>query len=202
MSKRKCRMFKLKSNEILFLSNSPFENKNSNLKEIVSNKKSEEDYENTDNSKEQYKSNENTCNISNGTVGIIKSGKRRTLFMGTPENEEIAIFLEKDDIFVCSAFENGIKYEKAIKAMLYLLRDIESPINVLSSDNPTSDRLKLVISVGDFIELNCNLNPGTQTNQRVLCACDELSGTTIKSSKENIIIKGNVENYKIEQFIP
>lgn len=137
---------------------------------------------------------------SDGTVGIIKSGKERTLFLATANNEEIAIFLDEDDLLVCSVFNTGSEYEKAISSMLYLLRDMESPIIALDKNHPTSNRLNMVVSIGDFIELTCKIKPGTHVNQKILCSCDGLNGTTIESIDKEIIIEGSNFSHKIEKF--
>ncbi len=45
-----------------------------------------------------------------GTVGILKLSDEKMLFIGTPEKEEIVLYLEKDDLIAVSAFGTGEKY--------------------------------------------------------------------------------------------
>ena len=62
-----------------------------------------------------------------GMVGIAKAGEDKMLFIGTPDNDEIVQYLEKDDLIAVSSFNLGEKYEKGIRSLIYLTRDIESP---------------------------------------------------------------------------
>ncbi|MDR3291193.1 MAG: hypothetical protein LBT10_03490 [Methanobrevibacter sp.] len=135
-----------------------------------------------------------------GTVGIIKVSKKKFLFIGTPDKEEIAIFLEEDDIIAISAFGKGEKYEKAIKSMGYLTREMNSPIIVLDKDHPSSKRLDMVLSVGDSVRLSCNIVPGTHPEQDILCSCDSLSGLIINKTSDGVEIEKNLDNYKIEEI--
>lgn len=134
-----------------------------------------------------------------GTVGIVKSGEFKTLFIGTPELEEIAVFLEKDDLIAISAFGIGIKFEKGIKAMAYIIREMEAPIITLDKNHPSSERLKTVLSIGDAVRLDCNIIPGTHSEQDILCSCDSLSGIKIDKTTIGVKLSRNV-NYKIENL--
>ena len=118
-----------------------------------------------------------------GMVGIVKAGEDKMLFIGTPDSDEIVQYLEEDDLIAVSSFNLGEKYEKGIRSLAYLTRDIESPILVLPKDHPSSKRLKMVLSVQD-----------------ILCSCDSLSGLNIVKSKDGVVIEGEVKNYKIEPF--
>lgn len=133
-----------------------------------------------------------------GTVGVVKVDKDQMFFIGTPEKEEIVMYLEKGDLIAVSAFGAGEKYEKAIKALAYLTREMESPIIVLPKDHPSSKRLKLVLSVGETVRLDCNITPGTHPEQDILCSCDSLSGLKLDKKENGLSITGNIENYKIE----
>ena len=119
-----------------------------------------------------------------GMVGIVKAGEEKMLFLETPEGE-IVQYLEADDLIAVSSFYLGEKYEKGIRAMAYLTRDIEAPI---------------IISVGESVRLDCGIIPGTHPEQDILCSCDSLSGLIIKKSKDGVIIEGELKNYKIEPF--
>ncbi|KZX15068.1 hypothetical protein [Methanobrevibacter filiformis] len=135
-----------------------------------------------------------------GTVGIVKVSNDQMLFIGTPEKEEIVMYLEKNDLIAISAFGKGEKYEKGIKSLGYLTREMNSPIIVLPKDHPTSKRLSMVLSVGDTVRLDCDIIPGTHPEQDILCSCNSLSGTIITKTENGVKIKGNTLNYKIEKF--
>ena len=131
-----------------------------------------------------------------GMVGIAKAGEDKMLFIGTPDSDEIVQYLEEDDLIAVSSFNLGEKYEKGIRSLIYLTRDIESPILVLPKDHPSSKRLKMVLSVGENVRLDC----GTHPEQDILCSCDSLSGLNIIKSADGVVIEGEVKNYKIEPF--
>lgn len=136
-----------------------------------------------------------------GMVGIVKAGEDKMLFIETPENEEIVQYLEEDDLIAISSFNLGEKYEKGIKALAYITRDIESPIIVLPKEHPASKRLKMVLSVGENVRLDCGIRPGTHPEQDILCSCDSLSGLNIIKSKDGVTLNKEVLNYKIEKFL-
>lgn len=135
-----------------------------------------------------------------GTVGIIKSVKPRMIFIGTSNHDEIVLFLEEDDILVISAFGEGSLIEKGIKSMAFLLREMESPIIVLPENHPTSKRLKMVVSVGNIVRLECNITPGTHPEQDILCSCQELSGVKLIAVPGGVIIDGDVEHIKLDKL--
>lgn len=137
---------------------------------------------------------------NSGELGIVKAGEKKQIIIGMPDGEEIFIFLEPEDLIAVSAFDTGDKIEKGIKAMLYLLREINTPITVLPENHPTSCRLPMVVAAGDKIRLNCNIIPGTHPEQDILCACEDLSGLEISSSVHGIEISENIENFKLEEF--
>ncbi|BDH79613.1 hypothetical protein MTTB_09920 [Methanothermobacter tenebrarum] len=134
----------------------------------------------------------------NGVIGVAKSAEPRSIYMGTPEGE-IVLSLDEDDLIAVSAFETGPRIEKAIKCMIHLLREIGAPLIVLEEGHPTSKRLKMVVSAGETIKLDCNITPGTHPEQELLCSTPELSGTMIKAAKDGIILQGKTENMKIEK---
>ncbi|MGB9937622.1 MAG: hypothetical protein ACPK7O_07855 [Methanobacterium sp.] len=137
---------------------------------------------------------------NSGEVGIVKAGKRKQIFIGMPDKEEIVVFLEPEDLIVVSAFDVGEKAEKGIRSLLYLLREFDFPITVLPENHPTSSRLPMVVATGDRICLNCNIIPGTHPEQDVLCACDDLSNTKIDATEDGVKIEGTVKEFKLENF--
>lgn len=137
---------------------------------------------------------------SSGKLGIAKAAQDLQIFIGTPEGEEIVHFLEAEDLIAVSAFMVGERAEKGIKSMMYLIKEIASPIVVLPENHPTSKRLQMVVSCGDTIRLDCNIQPGTHPEQDILCACEDLSGTEIFAVEEGVEIHGNVPHFKIEKL--
>ncbi len=135
-----------------------------------------------------------------GIVGVAKFAKNGHIFIGTPEREEVVIFLEKKDIIAVSSLHSNPLVEKGIRSLIFLLRDLGAPLVVLPENHPTSQRLPMVASCGENIRLDCNITPGTHPEQDVLCACNDLSGIQIKASDEGIELHGNLKNFKVEKF--
>ncbi|MGC9516885.1 MAG: alpha/beta hydrolase [Methanomicrobiales archaeon] len=134
------------------------------------------------------------------TVGVTKASQNIHLFIGMPEKDEVVQFLEKEDLIVVSAFDTGTKVEKGIKALIYLIKELNFPIVVLPDNHPTSKRLKMVVASGDHVNLDCNIVPGTHPEQDILCSGDDLAGTQIKSSENCVEIINNAANIKIEKL--
>ena len=112
-----------------------------------------------------------------GVVGVVKAGVGQW-FIET-EEEEIALFTEADDLFVASGFGTGERIVKGIGCMLYLVRDVGSPLIVLPKDHPASGRLKIVVSAGAKTAISCDITPGTHPEQDVLCGGGEFDGVRI-----------------------
>ena len=133
-----------------------------------------------------------------GTVGIIKVAyENKMLFIATQDNEEIVQFLQSDDIIAVSNFK---KDKRAITSQAYLSREESSPIIILNKDHPSTKRLETVLSIGDCVNLNCNITPGTHPEQNVLCSCDSLSGLEIVKTPTGVEINREIMNYSIEKF--
>lgn len=135
-----------------------------------------------------------------GEIGLVKTGRDMQLFIGTPEKEEIVVFLDKDDLIAVSTFSTGSSAEKGIISMIYLLKEFSSPIIVLPEDHPTSKRLPMVVACGDHIRLDCNIQAGTHPEQDILCACQDLSGLDINAVKDGVEINGVINNFRIEKL--
>lgn len=136
---------------------------------------------------------------SSGELGLVKASKDMQIFIGAPEGEEVVQFLQAEDLIAVSAFSVGSKAEKGIKCMIHLLKDHSSPIVVLPKGHPTSKRLNMVVSCGDFIRLDCNIQPGTHPEQDILCACEDLSGIEIFAQKDGVEINGNPD-FKVKKL--
>lgn len=133
-----------------------------------------------------------------GTVGIIKVAyENKMLFIATQDNEEIVQFLESDDIIAVSNFK---KDKRAIRSQAYLSREESSPIVILNKDHPSTKRLETVLSIGERVNLNCNITPGTHPEQDVLCSCDSLSGLEIAKTPTGVKLNKNFDKYAIEKF--
>lgn len=133
-----------------------------------------------------------------GIVGIVKvAHDNKMLFIATQDNEEIVQFLEKDDLIAVSNFK---KDKRAIKSQAYLTREEDSPIVILNKEHPSTKRLSQVLSVGEKVNLNCNITPGTHPEQDILCSCDSLSGLTINKTPNGVSLNRKHDKYTIERF--
>jgi hypothetical protein len=136
---------------------------------------------------------------SSGELGIVKAAKDTQIFIGTPEGDEVVQFLQAEDLIAVSAFSVGKKVEKGIRCMIHLLRELSSPIVVLPENHPTSKRLKMVVSCGDSIRLDCSIQPGTHPEQDILCACEDLSGVEIIAHNGGVEISGKLD-FQVEKI--
>jgi hypothetical protein len=131
---------------------------------------------------------------------VAKFAKNGQIFIGTPDKDEIVMFLEEEDIIAVSSLNDGPYSEDGIKSLIFLLRDVGTPLVVLPSDHPTSKRLPMVASCGEKVRLDCNITPGTHPEQEILCTCDDLSGVEIKAIKNGLEINGPLKEFKVEKF--
>ena len=136
---------------------------------------------------------------SSGELGVVKATKDIQIFIGTSEGDEVVQFLQADDLIAVSIFSVGKKAEKGIRCMVHLIKEHNSPIVVLPEDHPTSKRLSMVVSCGDFIKLDCSIQPGTHPEQDILCACEDLSGIEIHGVDGGVVINGNPD-FKVEKI--
>ena len=133
-----------------------------------------------------------------GIVGVVKVAyENKMLFIATQDNEEIVQFLESDDIIAVSNFK---KDKRAIRSQAYLSREESSPLVILNKDHPSTKRLETVLSVGEKVNLNCNITPGTHPEQDVLCSCDSLSGLEIVKTPTGVKLNKRFDDYTIEKF--
>ena len=133
-----------------------------------------------------------------GIVGIVKVAyENKMLFIATQDNEEIVQFLEPDDIIAVSNFK---KDKRAIISQAYLSREESSPLIILNKNHPSTKHLETVLSIGDKVNLNYNITPGTHPEQNILCSCDSLSGLKIVKTSNGIKLNKEISNYSIEKF--
>lgn len=123
-----------------------------------------------------------------GTVAIVKVGPRGQFFLET-EEEEIVLGLEPHDLIVASAFSVGEVIEKGLRCVLFMIREIRSPLIVLPKNHPASPRLPIVVSAGKKTVLSCNIIPGTHPNQDVLCGSNEFDNLEATGTPEGVEIK-------------
>jgi hypothetical protein len=124
---------------------------------------------------------------SRGTLAFVKTLGRH--FFVDTEHEEIIIFTEDDDLLVASAFQAGEKIRRGLKCMLYLIREMESPLIVLPKGHPASPRLTMVVSVGSRTRVSCEIEPGTHPEQDVLCGSSEFHGLEVLASPGGAVLK-------------
>lgn len=122
-----------------------------------------------------------------GIVAIVKVGPCGQFFLET-ENEEIVLGLEPHDLIVASALSVDEKTEKGLKCVLFMIREIRSPLIVLPKNHPASPRLPIVVSAGKKTVLSCNITPGTHPNQDVLCGSNEFDSLEITGTPDGVRI--------------
>ncbi|MDO5849126.1 MAG: hypothetical protein Q4P18_06305 [Methanobrevibacter sp.] len=131
-----------------------------------------------------------------GVVGIVKVAKENKMQFIATQEEEIVQVLEKDDIIAVSSLKGN---KKSIRALAYLTREEDSPLVILNKNHPSTKRLSTVVSVGDVVNLNCNITPGTHPEQTVLCTTHELHDLEIKKTSTGIELNRDAK-YTIEKF--
>ena len=154
-----------------------------------------------------------------GVLAIAKVGTQREFLIETPE-KEIFLFASPEDLIVASGFyaslnasdskssnnsrENGgnsgeseVKKRAAenallrgLKCVIFMLRELNSPLIVLPKGHPATKRLRTVVSVGKRIVLSCEITPGTHPEQHLLCSPSEFNGVEILAYKGGVLLKG------------
>ena len=122
-----------------------------------------------------------------GMVAIVKVGQSGQFFLET-ENEEIVLGLESQDLIVASALSVDEKTEKGLKCVLFMVREIRSPLIVLPKKHPASPKLPIVVSAGNKTVLSCNITPGTHPNQDILCGSNEFDSLELTGTPEGVQI--------------
>jgi hypothetical protein len=113
-----------------------------------------------------------------GTIGIVKAGDSN-LFLLETEKEEIVLGLEPEDLLIASGFDTEINTLKAIKCVLFMIREVGSPFIVLPKHHPATKRLKIVTAAGNKTRISCDITPGTHPEQDILCGVEEFGGLEI-----------------------
>lgn len=131
-----------------------------------------------------------------GTVGVIKVAKENKMQFIATQDDEIVQVLEKDDIIAVSSLKGN---KQSIRSLAYLTREEDSPLVILNKQHPSTKRLTTVVSVGDVVNLNCNITPGTHPEQTVLCSTHELHDIEIRKTPTGVELNRKA-NYTIEEF--
>jgi len=161
-----------------------------------------------------------------GVLAIAKVGTQREFLVETPE-KEIYLFASPEDLIVASGFyaslnasdsnssssENGgnsggseVKKRAAenallrgLKCVIFMLRELNSPLIVLPKGHPATKRLRTVVSVGKRIVLSCEITPGTHPEQHLLCSPSEFNGVEILAYKGGVLLKGLSDAVSLEK---
>nr|CBH37964.1 conserved hypothetical protein [uncultured archaeon] len=126
---------------------------------------------------------------NSGTVAVVKVGVQRQFFVDTPERE-IVLAMGPDELLVASGFGTGEEIVKGLWCVLYMIRELNSPLIVLPKNHPASARLKMVLAAGKRIVLSCDITPGTHPEQHLLCAMNEFDGAEILGVVGGVELKG------------
>ncbi len=123
------------------------------------------------------------------TVGIVKAGNIRRVFIET-EDEELVQFLDAEDLIAVSCFSGGEKARDMVRCMLFLVREGGTPLLVLRKTHPATRRLPLVVSAGTRIVLSGCIVPGTHPEQDVLCGKGVMDGMTLEAKEKGVVVRG------------
>ena len=132
-----------------------------------------------------------------GTLAIVKVGEKRQFFVDTPE-KEIVLGLGPEALLVASGFGTDERIVNGLRCVLYMIREVNSPLIVLPKNHPASARLKIVLSAGTRIVLSCEITPGTHPEQHLLCGMTEFDGAEILGVEGGVELKG-LENASYEK---
>ncbi len=126
---------------------------------------------------------------NSGTLAVVKVGKQRQFFVDTPERE-IVLAMGPEALLVASGFGTDEQMVNGLRCVLYMIREVNSPLIVLPKNHPASARLKIVVSVGKRIVLSCDITPGTHPEQHLLCGMTEFDGAEILGVEGGVELNG------------
>ena len=160
-----------------------------------------------------------------GALAIAKVGTQREFLVETPE-KEIFLFASPEDLIVASGFYASLKSDsnssssenggdsgesvvkkraaenallRGLKCVIFMLRELNSPLIVLPKGHPATKRLRTVVSVGKRIVLSCEITPGTHPEQHLLCSPSEFNGVEILAYKGGVLFKGLSDAVSLEK---
>lgn len=124
-----------------------------------------------------------------GTLVIVKVGEKQQFLVETPDRE-IVLGLDPEDVLVASGFGTDEKIVNGLRCVLYMIREVKSPLIVLPKDHPATKRLKIVVSAGKRVVLSCKITPGTHPEQHLLCGMPEFEGVEIMGVEGGMELRG------------
>ncbi len=124
-----------------------------------------------------------------GTLAVVKVGVQRQFFVDTPDRE-IVMAMGPEELLVASGFGTDEQIVTGLRCVLYLIREVNSPLIVLPKGHPASARLRIVVSAGKRVVLSCKITPGTHPEQHLLCGMDEFDGAEILGVDGGVELKG------------
>ena len=124
-----------------------------------------------------------------GTLAVVKAGTQRQFFVDTPEGEFV-LAVGPEELLVASGFGTDERIGNGLRCVLYMIREVNSPLIVLPKNHPASARLKIVVAAGKRIVLSCNITPGTHPEQHLLCGMKEFDGAEILGVAGGVELKG------------
>lgn len=125
---------------------------------------------------------------NSGTLAMVKVRSRRQFLVETPDRE-IVLALGPEAVIVASGFGIDEQIVNGLRCVLYMIREVNSPLIVLPKNHPASARLKIVVAAGERIVLNCDITPGTHPEQDLLCATAEFNDAEILAVEEGVELK-------------
>ncbi len=126
---------------------------------------------------------------NSGTLAVVKVGAQRQFFVDTPESE-IMLAMGPEELLVASGFGTDEQIVNGLRCVLYMIREVNSPLIVLPKKHPASARLKIVVSAGERIVLSCEITPGTHPEQHLLCGTKEFDGAEILGVEGGVVLNG------------
>ena len=124
-----------------------------------------------------------------GTLAVVKVGKQRQFLVDNPDGE-IVLAMGPEELLVASGFGTDEEITNGLRCVLYMIREVNSPLIVLPKNHPASARLKIVVSAGKRIVLSCDITPGTHPEQHLLCGMEEFNGAEILGVEGGVELKG------------
>jgi hypothetical protein len=137
-----------------------------------------------------------------GTLAIVKVGEKQQFLVETPDRE-IVLGLNPEDVLVASGFGTDEKIVNGLRCVLYMIREVNSPLIVLPKDHPATKRLKIVVSAGKRVVLSCKITPGTHPEQHLLCGMPEFEGVEILGIAGGVELRGLITgaSYETKSFL-
>jgi len=126
---------------------------------------------------------------NSGTLAVVKTGVQRQFFVDTPEGEFV-LAVGPEELLVASGFGTDERIGNGLRCVLYMIREVNSPLIVLPKNHPASARLKIVVAAGKRIVLSCDITPGTHPEQHLLCGMREFDGAEILGIEGGVELRG------------